>query len=115
MPKIHLTSSFVANPRKPTDKARIDYFDIEIPGFLLEVRVTGKCTYYQRYRDAYGRLKQFRIGPVDSLSLEEGRNKAKKIRYQAAMGLDPKGNQDKQRTIPTFRRLLEISNKHVGR
>ena len=42
MPKIHLTPSFVANPPKQNGKAMVDYFDTEIPGFLLEVRSTGE-------------------------------------------------------------------------
>ncbi|WP_052507331.1 Arm DNA-binding domain-containing protein [Desulfonatronovibrio magnus] len=103
MPKIHLTPNFVSNPPKPAGKAKVDYFDVEIPGFLLEVRVTGKSTYYQRYRDTSGRLKQFRIGPVDSVFLDDARNKAKKIRSQASMGLDPRKNLDRLKEIPTFK------------
>ena len=48
MPKIHLRPQFVANPPKPKDKAKIDYFDSALPGFLLEVRKTGTATYYLR-------------------------------------------------------------------
>ena len=62
MPKVHLTQHFADNPPVPKDKPKDDYFDTQLPGFLLEVRRTGKATYYQRYRDRYGRLKQARIG-----------------------------------------------------
>jgi len=69
MPKVQLSQSFVANP--PTiGKSKVDYFDSELPGFILEVRHTGKCTFYQRYRDKFGRLKQYRIGPTDAISLD---------------------------------------------
>lgn len=80
MPKIHLTQSFISNPPKAKDKLKVDYFDTEIPGFILEVRSSGKSTYYQRYRDKFGRLKQSRIGPADSVSLEDARAAAKQIK-----------------------------------
>lgn len=73
MSKVHLTTYFVENPPRPEGKSKVDYFDTAIPGFLLEVRSTGKCTYYQRYRDKYGRVKQSRIGPTDSISLDDAR------------------------------------------
>jgi hypothetical protein len=78
MAKIYLTSGFVQNPPKfPSGKAKIDYYDTQLPGFLLEVRASGKCTYYQRYKDKYGRTKQARIGHPSSMSLEDARLKAK--------------------------------------
>jgi len=111
MPKIHLTPSFAANPPKQNGKAKVDYFDTEIPGFLLEVRSTGKCTFYQRYRDNFGRLKQSRIGPTDSISLEDARTKAKQIRSQTTMGFDPRAEEEKNRNMPTFRQF--VSEKYI--
>lgn len=107
MPKLHLTPSLVANPPQVTNKAKVDYFDTEIPGFLLEVRSTRKCTFYQRYRDKYGRLKQAKIGPADSLSLEEARQRAKQIRSQITMGFDPRAELEKHRNIPTFKEFIK--------
>ena len=72
MAKIYLTSVFVQDPpRCPSDKGKVDYYDTQLPGFLLEVRSSGRATYYQRYRDKYGRIKQARIGHTNSLSLED--------------------------------------------
>ena len=90
MPRVTLSPSFVASPPAcPEGKAKVDYFDTQLSGFLLEVRVSGRCTYYQRYRDKFGRIKQSRIGPTDALSLEEARAKARQIRSQTVMGFDP--------------------------
>ncbi len=107
MPKITLTPTFVTNPPKTKDKVKIDYFDTQLPGFLLEVRATGKCTFYQRYRDKYGRLKQCRIGPTDSITLEHARQKARQIRSQTTMGLDPRAEVEKHRNMPTFKQFVE--------
>src|SRR6056297_2518805 len=107
MPKIHLTQSFVLNPPIVRDKAKVDYFDSDIPGFILEVRNTGKSTYYQRYRDKFGRLKQARIGPTDSISLEDARHKAKEIRSQTLMGFDPREEFEKYKNETTFKEFIQ--------
>jgi len=57
MPKILLTRQFADKPPVNRNKPKTDYFDTQIPGFLLEVRSTGKATYYQRYRDKYARIR----------------------------------------------------------
>lgn len=36
----------------------LDFFDTEQRGFLLEVRPSGRKTFYQRYTDAKGRTRQ---------------------------------------------------------
>jgi len=46
MAKICLTSGFVQNPAKcPSDKVKIDYYDTQLPGFLLGGVNTGLKTY----------------------------------------------------------------------
>ncbi len=62
MPKVLLKPAFVADPPLPKDKAKVDYFDAQISGFLLEVRCTGTSTYYLRYRDTSGQIKRGRMG-----------------------------------------------------
>jgi len=89
MPRVHLTQQFTDNPPILKNKPKMDYFDTLIPGFLLEVRNTGKGTYYQRYRDQHNRIRQSRIGPADAITLEEARQKAKQIRSATLMGYDP--------------------------
>ena len=70
MPKIHLKPQFVTSPPLPKDKAKIDYFDTVLPGFLLEVRRTGTSTYYLRYRDKNcnaAKIRTLRFEPQNSL------------------------------------------------
>jgi len=107
MPKILLTQQFSDNPPVNRDKPKTDYFDTQIPGFLLEVRSTGKATYYQRYRDKYARMKQSRIGPADAISLEEARHKARQIRTATVMGFDPNAEVLKYREMPTFKEYVD--------
>ncbi|MFW6179186.1 MAG: tyrosine-type recombinase/integrase [Desulfohalobiaceae bacterium] len=108
MPKVTITPNFVASPPAcPAGRLKVDYFDSQIPGFLLEVRATGRCTFYQRYRDRFGRIKQSRIGPTDSVSLEDARQQARQIRSQTSMGFDPRAEVERSRNMPTFRQFVE--------
>lgn len=106
MPKIQLSTTFVTNPPIPGE-GKVNYFDVIVPGFLVEVRSTGKSTYYQRYRDRSGRLKQVRIGQTDSLQLDEARQKARHLRSQSVMGYDPVAEQERYKNSPTFQEFIE--------
>jgi len=107
MPKIQLTQQFVDNPPIVHHKAKTDYFDIRLTGFFLEVRATGKATYYQRYRDKHRRNRQVRIGPADAMTLEEAREAARQVRSGITNGFDPSEMVRKQREIPVFKDFIE--------
>lgn len=57
MPKVHLSQQIADNPPVSKDRSKTDYFDSQVTGFFMEVRASGKATYYQRYRDRYGRTR----------------------------------------------------------
>ena len=111
MPKIHLKPQFVTSPPLPKDKAKIDYFDTVLPGFLLEVRRTGTSTYYLRYRDKNGSVRQIKIGTSEAISLEEARSLAKTLKSQTVIGFDPKAIQNKAKATPTFKDF--VTNQYL--
>ncbi|WP_045217019.1 Arm DNA-binding domain-containing protein [Desulfonatronovibrio magnus] len=90
MPKVDLKPHFVQNPTLPTDKAKVDYFDSQIAGFMPEVRSSGRSTHYLRYRDKLGKLKQVKIGTPETMSLDEARSRAKALKSQTIIGFDPR-------------------------
>jgi len=106
MPRVRLTSIFVRSAICPSDKKKIDFFDVEQRGFMLEARCSGGSTYYQRYTDARGRERQFRIGPSNVLSLAEARRKARTVVAQALVGTDPQSQRAELRKIPTLKELV---------
>ena len=106
MPKIHLKPQFVANPPRSMDKPKIDYFDTQLAGFMLEVRQTGTATYYIRYRDKGGYIRQIKIGTPDTMSLEEARSTARTLKSQAVIGFDPREAQRKLKAMPTFKEFV---------
>jgi hypothetical protein len=38
MPRINLKPNFIANPPKPENKPKINYFDTQLSGFILELK-----------------------------------------------------------------------------
>lgn len=85
---------------------KIDFFDNEQRGFMLEVRCSGGKTYYQRYTDDRGRERQFKIGPADVLSLGAARRKARSTAAEALVGTDPQERRAELRRIPTLAELV---------
>ncbi len=106
MSKVSLTRSFIDRAACIAGRAKVDFFDIDQRGFLLEVRASGGKTFYQRYTDARGRERQFKIGPADALSLDQARRKARMIRAQALLGADPQERRRELRAIPTLAELV---------
>lgn len=102
MPTVKLTPSLVRSLRGTTGNRKVNYFDIEQRGFMLEVRPSGGKTYFQRYADGHGRKRQFKIGPADVLTLDQARRKALSVLKQAIIGADPQERRAEQRTIPTL-------------
>jgi integrase len=109
VPKVELTASFVRHCACPTGTRRVDYFDAVSPGFMLEVRCSGGKTFYQRYRDAGGRERQFKIGPADVLSVSQARRKARSVLAEAILGSDPQREREELRQIPTLAEFIRDS------
>ena len=106
MPKVALSKAFIEHANCDPAKAKIDYFDSDQRGFMLEVRRSGGKTFYQRYADERGRERQFKIGPADALSLDQARKKARLILAQALLGADPQARRRELREIPTLAELV---------
>ena len=106
MPKTVLTRAFVATASCPGGRSKIDFFDREQRGFMLEVRVSGGKTFYQRYTDTRGRERQFKIGPADVISLDQARRKARTVLAQAVLGADPQEQRKVLRAIPTLQEFV---------
>src|SRR5215471_798184 len=102
MPKVRLTSAFVEVSACPSGRSKIDFFDTDRRGFLLEVRNSGGKTYYQRYTDTRGRERQYKLGAADVITLVQARRKARTILAQAVLGPDPQARRKELRAIPTL-------------
>ncbi|MGE0564675.1 MAG: tyrosine-type recombinase/integrase [Pseudolabrys sp.] len=109
MPVVELTPSFVRVAECPPGQKKIDFFDSKQKGFLVEVRCSGRRTFYQRYRDERGRERQFKIGRADMLTIEQARRKARSIFAQALLGDNPQERRQELRAIPTLEAFVRDS------
>ena len=89
----------------------MDYFDSKQRGFLIEVRSSGRKTYYQRYCDERARERQFKIGRADVLTAEKARRVGQSILAKALLGGDPQARRQELRTIPTLNEF--VSEKYL--
>jgi integrase len=106
MPRVQLSPAFVKSAACPDGQKKIDFYDCEQRGFLLEVRRSGGKTFYQRYTDDRGRERQFKIGPADVLTLSVARRRGRTVQAQALVGDDPQSRRIELRSIPTLAELV---------
>ena len=111
MSKIRITPAFARNTKPPTSPRKATYFDIELTGFMLEVRSTGRKTFYQRYIDRYGRQRQVKIGGADILTVDQARQKGRAICAEVLLGLNPAQDRHQSRSIPTL--TLLVRNRYL--
>jgi integrase len=106
MPTVSLTSSFVHNAACAALQRKVDYFDSEQRGFLLEVRASNRKTFYQRYTDARGRTRQCKIGPAAAITLDRARQKGRDIVSAVLLGADPQQQRQALREIGTVAEFM---------
>jgi len=111
MPKAKLDHAFVSTAPCEPGKAKTDWYDDTIPGFVLERRKSGGMTYYLRYQDQAGRQKQHKIGGVKDIKLADARKKAQQLRAEVVMGGDPRAKKVLAKAIPLY---SEIAAKHLA-
>ena len=82
-------------------------------GLYLLVKPSGAKSWMLRVQVA-GRRRDFGLGSLDIVSLEEARDKARESRKIAKAGLDPSLERKKaQRAIPTFKEAAEVYHEAV--
>ncbi|MDP3638494.1 MAG: site-specific integrase [Azonexus sp.] len=107
MPIIALSATLIRTLSCPATKGKIDYFDANCKGLLLEVRKSGGKSWYLRYSDGHAKQHQYRIALLDDMSLPQARKRANELRGQIALGIDPTAEKSTRRSVPTFADFIE--------
>jgi integrase len=92
MPVIEMSEHFVRTGLVcPSQKKRIEYCDVIVPGLMLEVRAsrTGFGTWYLRYKNTVGKTAYQHLGTSIDLPLNQARAKASMLKAQIAAGAVP--------------------------
>lgn len=106
MPTVILSTQVVNSAVCPPGRSKLDLYDTAVPGFILEVRPSGGKTYHLRYRDRYGKQRQFKIGDAASINFTRAREAAQRIRARVVMGDSPVDERRAQRTVPTLAEFI---------
>lgn len=102
MPMANLSSHFVSIAQCLTGRIKTDYYDSSIVGFILTVTSSGSKVYSLRYRDQYGKQRQYRIGDAKSITFDKARQAAQKSRSRVVLGESPALDKQALRQVPTL-------------
>ncbi len=105
MPKIKLDAFSVQALACPEHKEKETYFDTAITGFVVEKRRSGGMTYALKYKDEFGKQKQYKIANAADVSFAEAKKAAMKIKARVAVGKNPSEERKANRQIPTVKEL----------
>lgn len=106
MARAKLTRTLVRESVCPAGRTKLDLFDTQQAGFLLEVRQSGGKTFYQRYTDAHGHTRQYKIGSASIIGLSAAKRKGRTILAEALIGDDPRTQRKTIRSIPTLTQFV---------
>lgn len=106
MPVQILTEKNIRAAKPATGKSKIDIHDKNTNGLMVEVRNTS-ATYYVRYRDQRGKVRQLKLASIEDITLAQARQKAKEIRNNVALGIDPIEQRKQIQSIPTLTEFVE--------
>jgi integrase len=110
MPLLKLDSTTVLTATCPPGKSKETLFDSTLTGFTVEIRSTGG-TYALRYKDEYGRQRQYRIGKVGEIPFKEAKRQAAQIKARVTVGKNPVEERKLNRSIPT---LAELADRYLA-
>lgn len=105
MPKIKLDALSVQTLVCPDHKEKETYFDTAITGFVVEKRRSGGMTYALKYKDKFGKQKQYKIANAADVTFAEAKKEAIRIKGRVAMGQNPSEERKANRQIPTVKEL----------
>ena len=113
MPVVKLDARLVLLAYCEEGKAKTDFYDESIKGFLLEVRASGSKCFALRYRNRYGTQCQYKLGNATDLSCEKAKREAQRLRGMIALGQDPCAERKVVRSIMTVEELSVIYLEHA--
>ncbi|MCA0979299.1 site-specific integrase [Qipengyuania flava] len=113
MPMAKLDAAFCLTATCPSNKKKETYYDDRTTGFLLEVRSSGGRTYYLRYTDQNGRLRQLKIGRWEDITFAQAQKAAKRLRSEVVLNGNPAERKEKKKAIPTYAQLAQQHIDHA--
>lgn len=105
MPTIELSAAAVQAIRATPRTKKETFFDESVTGFIVEARPQGGATYSLRYKDEYGRQRQYKIANAADVTFAEAKKEALRIKGRVSVGKNPQEERKANRRIPTLHEL----------
>lgn len=102
MPVIQLSAQVCQAAACIDGRAKTDFYDTAITGFILTVSASGSKVFSLRYRDQYGKQRQHKIGDAKSITFDKARLQAQKLRSKVVLGENPAEDRFALRKVPTL-------------
>lgn len=96
----------IARKATSPDRGQTLIWDSTVKGFGLRITRNGAKSFVLDYR-ADGRQRRITIGAYPTWSVAAARERAKKMKREVNLGLDPMGERQAQREAPTVRQMWE--------
>lgn len=107
MPVIQLSAQVCQAAACIEGRAKTDFYDTSITGFILTVSASGSKVFSLRYRDQYGKQRQHKIGDAKSITFDKARLQAQKLRSKVVLGENPADEKQALRKVPTLAEFIE--------
>ena len=107
MPSIKLDQTVVMTTHCPKGTRKITLFDTHVTGFVAEIHASGNRTYALRYKNDYGKQRQFKLGNASDITCDAARKRAKTARARVVMGEDPGEQRIAIRQMATIAELAD--------
>ncbi len=101
MPVMKLTKRNIDTIKPPKDKPLEDYRDPQVKGWCLRAYKSGRKQFTFRYQ-MDGKRRVMNIGDYGTITPDQAKAVAEKLRADVAKGIDPQDERDEQRKMPTF-------------
>jgi integrase len=108
MPSQLLTQLFIDAVTCSNDRTKCDYFDTKTKGLLLKVFPSGLKVFYLRFQNHRGKFTEKKLAKTDAgiLRLADARVLAQQLLSQIAMGVDPFGEKEQLKLVPTLAQFI---------
>ncbi len=109
MAKVKLTQKYIDNPPPvPATKSKVEHCDIALPGLLWEQRATNNewGSFRLRYKPN-GKTSYVTVGRSCDITLQEAREKTKKLKAEIQLGADPQAAARERRKILTWNQYMD--------
>lgn len=99
MPAVTITARILREPL-PAGKVKVRLYDAAVTGLIAEKRAS-LTTFWYKFRDERGRQREYKIGRLGTITLDQARRRAKELAAQVSLGRDPVSEKAAKKAIMT--------------